>query len=698
MREIRTVYNREFDSYFKTFYGYVLTAFILLVAGIYFSANSLGGGSSAFERSVSNMTFIYLIVIPVLTMRTFAEERRQRTEQLMYSLPVKMSRFVIGKFIALCMILAVPACLMLVYPLVLRMFGTVDLKSAWCAVLGFWLLGCTLCAAGMFLSSLTDNQAVAASMSFILLLLLFFVSTLSGMLPQGTKALASVLKNISPFDRYYAFLSGVLDLRSVVYMAGFTALFLVFTVMVMEGRRRDRKGFYYSLVTVLSVSIVVLLDLLLAKAPGTATQLAMNSIGITDFSSGTKALVSALDTDVNIYWITRDGREDIYIDQLLSEFDALSDHISLIKVDPVQQPRFTYQYTNRTVNENSVIVESGDLSRYIDYTDIYQFTDSSGTSAEFSGEALVGSAIDYVTDHSEIRVYFLSGHGEEKLSETFLSGIGNANYTVASLDLLSAGGVPEDCACLFVTETPADLTESEAEEISDYLAGGGKMLLFSTYLDESTPNWNGVLRRYGLSPQKGIIIEGNSNYIVSNYPYYILPTMQSHPVTEEMMTAGRRVIIPLSQAVLPDTTFPEGVFITPLLTTSDAGYAKKDGFSMKTTAREEGDLSGKFILAAAATREEEEAGSAIVWFPSSYVLTDPVNKSVSGGNLELMLSSLSWLTGSSGRIAAQAKHIGGGRIVIPSRTAGFLMILVMAVLPLAFLVCGTVTVIRRKRR
>lgn len=698
MREIKNIFFREFRSYFHTLYGYVLIAFILLVGGIYFSANSLAGGSSAFELSVSNMTFIYLIIIPVLTMRSFAEERRQKTEQLMYSLPVKMSCFVIGKFLALCAVLAVPVLLLFLYPASLRLFGNIDLKSACCALIGFWLLGCTLCSIGLFISSLTDNQAVSASLSFIAMLLLFFESTLAGMIPSANRAIVFVLRNISPFDRYYPFLSGVFSMRSLSYMVSVTVLFIVFTTMEMEGRRRDKKGLYYSLVSVLSVAILVLLDLLIGKMPLSLTELQMNSVGITDFSQETKSIVSALDSDVRIYWITRSGKEDIYVNQLVNEFDRLSDRINVVKVDPVQQPRFTYRYTNRTVNENSLIVECEDQSKYIDFTDLYQNTSSASPSADFYGESLVGSAISYVTDDSEEKIVILTGHGEEKLSETFLAGLKNSNYVLSYLDLLSAGSVPEDCSCLLVTGTPTDITENEASCITSYLDAGGRLLLFSTYLDDTTPNWNSVLKPYGLNPQNGIIIEGNSNYFVANYPYYILPTMLSHPITDSMISAGQRVIIPLSQAVLPDTTFPEKVDILPLLTTSDAAYAKKEGFSMKTTSREEGDLTGKFILAAAAEKEEGTSKSAVIWFPSSYVLSDSINKSVSGGNLQLLLNSVSWLSDSSGSITASAKHIGGGRIIIPSKNANLMSTVLIVLIPALFIGYGIVVVAGRKRR
>lgn len=700
MSKIKTVYDREFESYFRTLYGYLYTAFVLLVAGIYVAVNSLKNGAAAFELSVSNMTFIYLIAIPILTMRVFAEERKQRTEQLLYALPVKMSQVVIGKYTALCVVSAVPVAVMVLYPLVLSMFGTVDIKAAMCALLGFWLLGCTLCSIGMFLSSLTDSQAVAAGASFAVNLLLFFISSLASLVPYSASVIGDILRKISPFDRYYSFLNGIFDIRSIVYMIAVSALFVVLTVMVMEGRRREKKVLYYSLVTVLTLAIIALSDTVIGKLPESFTQIQMNGTGITEFSQSTVKQAESIDKDVSLYWITRKGYEDTYIGEVLEEFDSLSEHIDLIKIDPITQPRFANKFTSKQVNENSVIVECGDLYKYIDYTDIYRFEDEGNISrADFYGESLISSALSYVTENRETIVYILNGHGEDALSDTFISGIQNGNYIVKYADLLSMGKVPDDCQCLLVTSTPSDLTDSEQEAVSDYLESGGGLLLFSTYIDEKTPNWSSLLEKFGLAAQKGIVVEGNANYIVANYPYYILPDMISHEINEDMTESGKRVIVPLTQAVSFTEDVPEGTELYPLLSTSDAAFLKSEGFEMKSTQREDGDITGKFVIASAASKNTSTGEkSSIVWFPSSYILADSVNTSVSGGNLQMLMSCISWITDSPVTSAVQAKHIGGGNLVINSVASNIMSIMFIAVIPLAFIATGTVVLGRRKRK
>ena len=264
--KIGFIYDREFNSYFHSLYGYVFTAFLLLVTGIYVSGDCLRGGSANFAGVVGSMSFVYLIIIPILT----------------------MGEVVIGKYLALISVLAVPVVIMAIYPPVLAFFGNVDLLSAYCALIGYYLCGCALCAVGMFLSSLADNQAVAAGMCFVAMLLLFFLSSLANLVSTSASAtllaasvllvllglltyiltkskpasiglaggleaillvlyflfkdrftglFPAIMKKISVFDRYYVFLDGIFDLASLVYILSFIAIFLLLTTLSMEKRR-----------------------------------------------------------------------------------------------------------------------------------------------------------------------------------------------------------------------------------------------------------------------------------------------------------------------------------------------------------------------------------------------------------------------------------------------------------------------------
>ena len=156
------VYKRELRSYLTSMIGYLFIFFILLLTGIYFSAYQLGASYPRFEYTLSALTFVFLISVPILTMRVLAEERKQKTDQLLLTAPVSVEKIVLGKYFALVTIFAIPMLIMCFYPLLMTKFGTVSLGAAYTAVLGFFLLGCANLAIGVFISSLTESQVIAA--------------------------------------------------------------------------------------------------------------------------------------------------------------------------------------------------------------------------------------------------------------------------------------------------------------------------------------------------------------------------------------------------------------------------------------------------------------------------------------------------------------------------------------------------------
>ncbi len=282
------IYQKELNSYFKGMMGYLFTAFVLIFAGIYTMAYNLSGMYARFEYVLDAISFIYLIGVPILTMRSFAEERRQKTDQLLYALPVSMSAVVMGKYLAMVTVLAVPVAIMGLYPLILSQFGAVSLPTAYGALLAFFMLGACLLSVGLFISSMTENQVASAVLTLVAVLLLFFMGSLaefvSGEAAASLMALcalvlvfavilyvfsknpivafavaiagmgaligsyafdsaafeglfASIMAQLSVFDRFYGFIGGVFDLTAIVYYVSMIAVFLFLTVQAMEKRR-----------------------------------------------------------------------------------------------------------------------------------------------------------------------------------------------------------------------------------------------------------------------------------------------------------------------------------------------------------------------------------------------------------------------------------------------------------------------------
>ena len=178
------VYKRELRSYLTSMIGYLFIFFILLLTGIYFSAYQLGASYPRFEYTLSALTFVFLISVPILTMRVLAEERKQKTDQLLLTAPVSVEKIVLGKYFALVTIFAIPMLIMCFYPLLMTKFGTVSLGAA-TAVLGFFLLGCANLAIGVFISSLTESQVIAAVLTFVILFAFYMMNGISSFFSEG---------------------------------------------------------------------------------------------------------------------------------------------------------------------------------------------------------------------------------------------------------------------------------------------------------------------------------------------------------------------------------------------------------------------------------------------------------------------------------------------------------------------------------
>lgn len=179
------VYKRELRSYLTSMIGYIFIFFVLLLTGIYFSAYQLSAAYPKFEYTLSALTFVFLISVPILTMRVLAEERKQKTDQLLLTAPVSVEKIVMGKYLALVTIFAIPMAIICLYPLLMTKFGTVSLGMAYTAILGFFLLGCANLAIGVFVSSLTESQVIAAVLTFVFLFAFYMMNGISSFFSEG---------------------------------------------------------------------------------------------------------------------------------------------------------------------------------------------------------------------------------------------------------------------------------------------------------------------------------------------------------------------------------------------------------------------------------------------------------------------------------------------------------------------------------
>jgi len=179
------IYRRELKAYFQSMTRYVFIAFMVLFIGIYFMAYNMMSGYPYFSYTLSGMVTIIMIGIPVLTMRSFADDRKTKTDQLLLTSPVTVAKMVLGKYLSMITVYAIPVLISGICPLIIKLNGNANLKSDYASLLAFFLLGCVYIAIGMFISSLTESQIIAAVGTFGIILLLLLWPSLVEFLPTS---------------------------------------------------------------------------------------------------------------------------------------------------------------------------------------------------------------------------------------------------------------------------------------------------------------------------------------------------------------------------------------------------------------------------------------------------------------------------------------------------------------------------------
>ena len=282
------VLKHELSNYFHSLTAYVFGAFLLVFVGIGAMFYNIQQAVANFEYVLNFVSLVFVVIVPILTMRVIAEERKQKTDQLLYSLPITTTQVVLGKFLVLLVVYLIPLCIIAVYPLVFAQFGDVYLLTSYGSIFAFFVMGASLLAIGTFISSLTENQGFAAGIGVAVILFNYYSVTLAEhisstalgsvfalwvifillgivirhltrnenlayavslalmvitcivYLVDQTKLeglLPDIMTKLSLFERFNTFVNGVFDLSVIFYYLTVIVFFLFLTVQSLEKRR-----------------------------------------------------------------------------------------------------------------------------------------------------------------------------------------------------------------------------------------------------------------------------------------------------------------------------------------------------------------------------------------------------------------------------------------------------------------------------
>jgi len=229
------IFRREVLSYFTSPIGYIFLAAFYAFSAVFFADSALSAGSTDMSSMFESLMLILVVLIPILTMRTMSEDKKTKTDQCLLTAPVSLGGIVIGKFLAALLVYTCAVAVTVVYAIIVSGYADVDWLVIIGNVVGLELFGASFVAVGIFCSSLTENQIVAAVISFITTLALTMLTIVANMI--SWEPAQKVLSTLSFYDRYSGFTYGMFDLSNVLFFISAIAVFLFFTVRVLEKRR-----------------------------------------------------------------------------------------------------------------------------------------------------------------------------------------------------------------------------------------------------------------------------------------------------------------------------------------------------------------------------------------------------------------------------------------------------------------------------
>ncbi len=524
---MKAVYLKELSLYFKGPLGYVCLGIYYLFGGQFLLAQ-LVSGTNNVSTMFSNFYIVVLLTLPLYTMRLWAEEKKMHTDQGILTAPVKLWEIVWAKFLAAYTLYMLGISVTIIYGCILAKLSSPTVSIFLGNFIGISLLGAALIAIGLFISSLTESQMLAAVGTFAVMMLIICIDSISNIVPSGLLELADIIVKISFSSRYYNFTSGVLRIPDVLFFLSIVFLFNFMTIQMLDrGRwvssRKIRSASAASVLTVAVFSIVVLSNLVVNLLFERIPSLDLTQNKIYELSEDSKKIISSLDEEVKIVVCYNEEslRSNEYgrqTDELLRQYDILSSNVQIQFVDLLKEPEISQQYSDYGVKQGSILVCSEQRVKVILLDDcIIQEKDASGYGYSISSNAEqeLTTAISYVTEDSVVEVSILEGHNEEGC-EDISKYLSENNYSV-QVQNLSTEEINSTAKAVFIFAPMTDFTKEELEKLDRFLDNNGsfgKSLIYvASYDQPELPNLESFLEEWGIHVGSGIIVEQDSKNI-----------------------------------------------------------------------------------------------------------------------------------------------------------------------------------------
>ena len=618
---MRAIWKRELQGYFFTAIGYVYLAVFLAVSSVLFYLAILSPRSGDLPTFIGEMSYLWMLLSPILTMRLLAEERQKKTDQLLLTSPASVPKIVLGKYFAAVTVLLAAALLTLLYVLIVALYGKVYPAELAVNYLGFILQGCAFAALDLFLSSCAATPVTAAVLAFGANFLLWILDLLETAV-QAPWA-SAVLRFCSLYARNEPFLMGQLSVAGILFDLSVIAIFLCLTVFRIN-RKLERfrlRPLAMLLLVLLSAALIAMNIAVtrLEKRGGWRVDYSFNSIAT--HSEVTRDTLDHLEHPVHLYALFRKGDEDAPLTELLDRYAAASSLVTWEQLDPALNPSLIARFSTdtETPGENSLIVFCEDTGRWRilgpeDYVSLSMDSETGEYSyAGWTYERSITNAISWVTREKVPRVVLVQGHGElDGETVQHLEGLLTANrFEVTYADLTDPSFTPDPADLLVFLAPQKDLDGEETAKLKTFAARGGSFLFAVDYTDpvDRMPSFAAILRSYGFIPRSGIVLADRDapETCYNGNRMYLIPEMCPTDITLDLISSGAdRLLLPGCRAFETPEETDRNLLVSVLLQSGESAYLHRVTAESTSLEKTEEDPSGPFALALQARRTTEE--------------------------------------------------------------------------------------------
>lgn len=453
--------------------------------------------------------------------------------------------------------------------------------------------------------------------------------------------------------------------------------------------RKVKHGGYSAVLSVIVVAAVIIINMIAGQMPERMKSIDVSGTDLYEISDTTKEVLAGLDQDVTIHVVGDPAQVDERINTLVKRYQEMSDHIKVEEVDTVLHPSWT---ASNEAQDQSLYISSETTGKHmsVPFTDIIQFDQMSyyyyGQYKEtsFDGEGQITSAIASVSSDVVKRVYELSGHGEESLSESVREMLTKSGLELSSVNLLTEDGIPEDADLVICNAPATDFADDEKTMILDYMDQGGHMVLLAGPSENDRPNLKEVMSAYGLTLEDGYVADMSQNY--QRNPYAVFPTMDSSSQIMTGVDSKTAALIIEGTAMSQMEELPAEVEIEPFMTTSADGIL----------VTEESQQEGTWMLGARAVKTLDSGSSVLTVITTPSLISEQITAQFTNlSNLTVFMNAVTADFEDVNNISIPAKSLEITYNTFPN--AGVYGMVFIFLIPIVVIVTGLLVWTKRRK-